>query len=40
LFQHEVVVLVTTQGTTKKDHKLVRQRHDRVLQRMLFFFPL
>src|ERR1043166_5191187 len=40
LFQHDVVVIVTTKGTTKKDNKLVRQRHDRVLQRMLFFFPL
>src|SRR5713101_7930406 len=38
LFQHEVVVIVTTQCPPKKDHKLVRQRHDRVLQRMLFFF--
>ena len=28
------------EGTTKKDNKLVWQRHDRVFQRMLFFFPL
>ena len=40
LFQHAVVVIVTRKGTPKKDNKLVRQRHDRVLQRMLFFFPL
>ena len=40
LFQHAVVMIVPTQGTPKKDNKLVRQRHDRVLQRMLFFFPL
>src|SRR2546425_9008113 len=29
--------MVTTQGTPKKDNHLVRQRHDRVFQRMLFF---
>ena len=40
LFQHEVVVIVPAEGATKKNNKLVRQRHDRVLQRMLFFFPL
>ena len=40
LFQPAVGVIVTTQGTTKKDKKLVRLRHDRVLQRMPFFFPL
>src|SRR5262245_6209853 len=40
LFQHEVVVIVPTEGPTKKNNKLVRQRHNRVLQRMLFFFPL
>ena len=40
LFQHEVVVIVTAKGPPKKDNKLVRQRHNRVLQRMLFFFPL
>ena len=40
LFEPDGVVMVTTQGTSKKDHKLVRQRHDRVLQRMLFFLPL
>src|SRR5262245_66380749 len=38
LFQHEVVVIVPTESTTKKKDKLIRQRHDRILQRMLFFF--
>src|SRR5256885_6342003 len=38
LFQHEVVVIVIAQGPPKKDNTLVRQRHNRVLQRMLFFF--
>ena len=40
LFSHAVVVLVTTQGPPQKDNHLVRQRHDRGLQRLLFFFPL
>jgi hypothetical protein len=40
LFQHEVIVIVTTQRPSQKDDKFVRERHDRVLQRMLFFFPL
>jgi hypothetical protein len=40
LFQHAIVVIVTAKGPPKKDNKLVRQRHDRVFQRMLFFFPL
>jgi hypothetical protein len=31
---------VTTKGTTKKNDQLVREGHDRVFQRMLFFFPL
>src|SRR5262249_30887192 len=38
LFQHEVVVMVPTEGAPKKNNHLVRSRHDRVLQRMLFFF--
>jgi hypothetical protein len=38
LFQHGIVVIVTTKGTPKKNDQLVRQRHDRVLQRLLFFF--
>src|SRR5438128_569686 len=38
LFQHGVIVIVTTKGTTKKNDKLVRQGHDRVFQCMLFFF--
>ena len=40
LFQHEIVVIVPTESATKKNNKLVRERHDRVLQCMLFFFPL
>ena len=40
LFQHAVIVIVTAKRPPQKDNKLVRQRHDRVLQRMLFFFPL
>ena len=39
LFQHAVIVIVTAKRPPQKDNKLVRQRHDRVLQRMLFFFP-
>ena len=38
LFQQAVIVIVTTKGTTKKNDKLVRERHDRVFQRMLFFY--
>src|SRR4029453_12446795 len=38
LLQHEVIVIVPAEGATKKNNKLVRQCHDRVLQRMLFFF--
>jgi hypothetical protein len=37
LFQHEVIVMVTAQRTPQKDDKLVRERHDRILQCMLFF---
>ena len=33
-------MIVTTQGTTKKNDHLVREGHDRVFQRRLFFFPL
>ena len=40
LFQPAVIVMVAAKRPTQKDHKLVRERHDRVLQRMLFFFPL
>ena len=40
LLQPTVIMMVTTQGTAKKNDKLVRQGHDRVFQRMLFFFPL
>src|SRR5215831_6802083 len=38
LFQHEAVMIVPTEGAPKKNNHLVRPRHDRVLQRMLFFF--
>ena len=31
-------MIVPTEGATKKNNQLVRPRHDRVLQRMLFFF--
>ena len=40
LFQHEVIVMVTAQRPPQKDDKLVWERQDRILQRMLFFFPL
>src|SRR5437867_6057324 len=38
LFQHDVIVLVAAQRTPQKDDTLVRERHDRILQRMPFFF--
>ena len=37
LFQHDVIVIVPAKRTTQKDDQLVRERHDRILQRMLFF---
>ena len=40
LFQHDVIVIVTAKRPPQKDDELVRARHDRILQRMLFFFPL
>jgi len=40
LLQHTVIMVMTTQGSTEKDDELVRKGHDRVFQRMLFFFPL
>jgi len=40
LLQHGVIVIVPTKGTTKKNDQLVRERHDGVFQRVLFFFPL
>src|SRR5215468_6148912 len=40
LFQQAVIVIVTAQRPPQKDDKLVRQRHNRVLERMPFFFPL
>ena len=39
-FQHEVIVIVTTKRPPQKDDQLVRERHDRMFQRMLFFSPL
>jgi hypothetical protein len=40
VFQHEVIVIVTAQRPPQKDDTLMRERHDRMLQRMPFFFPL
>ena len=40
LFQHAVIVMVAAKRPPQKDHKLVRERHDRVLQRLLCFFSL
>src|SRR4249919_1696643 len=37
VFPPEGVVMVTAQGPPQKDHKRVRQRPNRVLQRRLFF---
>jgi hypothetical protein len=37
LFQHEIVVIVPTEGATENNNTLVRERHDCILQRMLFF---
>ena len=38
LFQHAVIVMVTAQRPPQKDDQLVRERPDRILQRLLFFF--
>src|SRR5258706_12035943 len=38
VFQHSVIMMVTTQGPTNKNDILVRQGHDRVFQCMPFFF--
>jgi hypothetical protein len=38
LFQPEVSVLVTAKRPPQKDNKLARECHDRLLQRMPFFF--
>ena len=40
LFQHLVVMVMTTEGTSQKHNKFIRQRHHGVLQRVPFFFPL
>src|SRR6516165_166815 len=40
LFQHGVIMVMTTKGTTEEDNKLVRKRHHGVLQHVIFFFPL
>jgi hypothetical protein len=37
VFQHEVIVIVAAKRPPQKDDQLVRERHDRILQRMLFF---
>jgi len=39
LFQHEVIVMVTTKRPPQKDAQLGRERHDRAFQRRLVFFP-
>src|SRR6266851_10125758 len=38
LLQHERVGMMPPEGATKNNPQLVRERHDRVLQRMRFFF--
>ncbi len=40
LFQHLVIMMMTTKGPTEKNDALAWESHHRVLQRMLFFFPL
>jgi hypothetical protein len=40
LFQHLVIMIMPTKGPTEKNDELAWERHHRVLQRMLFFFPL
>jgi hypothetical protein len=40
LFQHLVIMMMATKGPTKKNDALAWEGHHRVLQRMLFFFPL
>src|SRR5262247_2394024 len=37
LFQHLVIMIMTTKGPTEKNDELAWKRHHRVLQRMLFF---
>jgi len=37
VLQHESVVMMPPEGATKNNPQLVRERHDRVLQRMRFF---
>src|SRR5262245_48628368 len=37
LLQPAIIVIVTAQRPPQKDDQLVRERHDRILQRMLFF---
>jgi hypothetical protein len=39
LFQHLVIMRMTTKGPTEKNYELAWERHDRVLPRMLCFFP-
>jgi hypothetical protein len=40
LFQHLVIMIMATKGPTEKNDALAWEGHHRVLQRMLFFFPL
>jgi hypothetical protein len=37
LFQHLVIMIMTTKGPTEKNDALAWERHHRVLQRMLFW---
>ena len=40
LFQHLVIMIMATKGPTEKNYEFAWEGHHRVLQRMLFFFPL
>ena len=40
LFQHLVIMIMAAKGPTEKNDELAWEGHHRVLQRMLFFFPL
>ena len=40
LFQPLVIMIMATKGPTEKNDQLAWEGHHRVLQRMLFFFPL
>ena len=40
LLQHLVIMIMATKGPTEKNYEFAWEGHHRVLQRMLFFFPL